>query len=536
MHRRSGPTAAIVGAGVSGLTQAHALLRCGYEVVVFERTGELGGVWSQFVYPGVSLQNSHREYRHPDFEWPFPHAFHPSGEETKRYWECFARHFGIHVRLRTEVVAAAIEADGGWRVTARDVGGDGGRETTERFDFLVVATGMYAQRALGRGFAVPEHFPGAVLTERDIVSPEQFRDKTVVVSGFGKSALDALRAARNGGARRVVHLFRTPRWPLPSHLGWLDISTIVFWRFTSTFFPGWHHPTRAGRALHVWAPWLVWLFWALLRAVLLAAAWWKAGWRAWTPAGARRLRAITPPHALALDLRSSSAIATDAYFRDIAQGRIEPVRGELRALAADGAVVVAVAVAAGGENDKGNELRLGPADVVVLAWGAGAVAVPYLPPALRRALEAEGGGENGGEAQLFRHLVHPDYPTLGFAGFNHCWHHVPACAAGAAWLCAYFAGRIVLPPREQTRRDAERILRWKLTHSTYEPAAPFGLSMHFQQYMDVLMQDLGLPVFRKRGPCAAFRPYGAGDYAGVVDAVAEALRGPGVYNPCSAAF
>ena len=47
----------IVGAGVAGIAAAKTFLRYGYsDVVLLERTNELGGVWNSSQYAGASIQ------------------------------------------------------------------------------------------------------------------------------------------------------------------------------------------------------------------------------------------------------------------------------------------------------------------------------------------------------------------------------------------------------------------------------------------------------------------------------------------------
>ena len=44
----------VIGAGVAGLSTAKVLLAAGHEVVVFDRTPDVGGVWSRTRrYPGI---------------------------------------------------------------------------------------------------------------------------------------------------------------------------------------------------------------------------------------------------------------------------------------------------------------------------------------------------------------------------------------------------------------------------------------------------------------------------------------------------
>jgi hypothetical protein len=52
---------------------------------------------------------------------------------------------------------------------------------------------------------------------------------------------------------------------------------------------------------------------------------------------------------------------------------------------------------------------------------------------------------------------------------------------------------------------------------TFEPSRGCVAATRHQQYLDVLLQDLGLSPYRKRNPVAeALLRYGASDYAGVL--------------------
>ena len=76
--------------------------------------------------------------------------------------------------------------------------------TTEAFDFVVVATGMYS----GACPHMPAHpgqadFAGEVLHSHGFTRREQAAGKRVVVVGGGKSAVDCAVAAVKGGAKNV---------------------------------------------------------------------------------------------------------------------------------------------------------------------------------------------------------------------------------------------------------------------------------------------------------------------------------------------
>ena len=81
------------------------------------------------------------------------HARFPRGPQVQKYIEAFAEHFSLneHVKFGTSV-SSLQKLERGWLVTHSRAGSDDDA-TTEHFDFVVVATGMY-------GGASP-HLPAA---------------------------------------------------------------------------------------------------------------------------------------------------------------------------------------------------------------------------------------------------------------------------------------------------------------------------------------------------------------------------------------
>ena len=121
-------------------------------------------------------------------------------------------------------------------------------------------------------------------------------------------------------------------------------------------------------------------------------------------------------------------------------------------------------------------------------------------------------------AQLYRHLIHPHIPNLGFAGFNHGFMHIPAVEIGTLWLCAYLRGEIKLPPVEEMERSIEHIRAWKRANIQFEPSRSLATNTRFQQYIDILLKDLGVSPYRKLPNIFAeiFGRYGSSDYKDIV--------------------
>ena len=485
------PRVAIVGAGISGLAHADVLTRCGFSVVLFERATRVGGVWA-CSYPEVSLQNTWWGYHVSSFPWPFVPDEHPTGAQILRYLDAFVAARGFDVRLEHEVVSAREANEGGWTLRVQGPAG----ERTEHFDHLVVSVGQYTEGKHRLQLDGESAFAGVVMTERDIGDLARFDRKRVVVVGFGKSALDMATLAAPRAAS-VHHVFRTPRWTLPRMIFGVHYTTLLFNRFGSVMMTSWAHPTRGERFLHR-RNGFVGSFWRALEGLFTRIARREA--RGHGAAGDARLAAVIPEHSLLPDLRSAAALASPGYYRHVGAGTIEPRRAEIVSLSRDG-----VRLSSGAEI---------PADILVLSVGSRTPQFPFLDAPTRALLESEDDG-----VQLYRHVLHPHLPRLGFAGFNHGFMHVPAAEIGALWLAALWRGELTLPPAEQMERDVEHVRAWKRANIHFEPSRACAVNTRFQQYLDIMLADLGQSPYRRLPNVVAeiFAPYRPADYAGVVD-------------------
>jgi hypothetical protein len=122
--------------------------------------------------------------------------------------------------------------------------------------------------------------------------------------------------------------------------------------------------------------------------------------------------------------------------------------------------------------------------------------------------------------------VHPQIPHLGFAGFNHGFMHVPAAEIGALWLAALWRGELELPPLDQMEGDVAHIQAWKRAHIHFEPSRACAVNTRFQQYIDIMLADLGISPYRKMPNvfAEAFAAYRPADYASVVEEFLTAQR------------
>ena len=141
-------------------------------------------------------------------------------------------------------------------------------------------------------------------------------------------------------------------------------------------------------------------------------------------------------------------------------------------------------------------------------------------------LEAEPDG-----VQLYRHVIHPKAPRLAFAGHNHGFLHVPGVEVAMLWLGAYLRGDLELPPGPEIERQMAAVQQWKRANILFEPARSGAINTRFHQYLDVMLSDLGVSPYRKRGVLAELTaPYTAADYAGIFEEY-ERSRAAGPRRP-----
>ena len=214
----------------------------------------------------------------------------------------------------------------------------------------------------------------------------------------------------------------------------------------------------------------------------------------------RRLASLTPKHDIVSDFRSASAMQPQMYLKHIAKERLLPHQGELQAFTRSGVVL-----------EDGNNIDC---DLVVLSLGSGSPTFPFLPGKYRALLESESDG-----VQLYRHLLHPEVPRIAFAGFNHGFMHVPAVEIGMLWLSAVLSGDLTLPSAEEMQQTIKKVQQWKRDYVNFEPSRSCAVNTRFQQYLDVLLKDLGLSPYRKLPNILAelFSQYGPDDYVDIFE-------------------
>lgn len=200
----------VIGAGPSGIAAGRALLEEGLDTVVFEKGDEVGGNWAYRTDPGHSsvyetthIISSKRFSQYEDFPMPEDYPDYPSHAQLLRYFQSYARHFGVEraIRFHSEVEHAERDEDGRWHLRVK--GPDGRAE--ERFDALLVANGHHWDPYLPE---YPGDFAGEVLHSHAFKKAEPFRDRRVLVVGGGNSACDVAVETSRVSAKTCISIRR----------------------------------------------------------------------------------------------------------------------------------------------------------------------------------------------------------------------------------------------------------------------------------------------------------------------------------------
>ncbi|KXS10400.1 FAD/NAD(P)-binding domain-containing protein [Gonapodya prolifera JEL478] len=509
----------VVGAGSSGLIAARHFKDDGWTVTIVEERGDLGGTW-EAAYSSARVQNSGEQYRFADF--PMPKEIRadrfPNRDQLRSYFKAYVRHHGLDILFNTRPSAMTyVREKAGWSVSLVGVGGGNDSATKEFYEFVILATG-YCSKPYTPPLPGKETFRGIIhhsanlsrFTRSDFSA--LFMGKKVAVVGMGKSAMDLVECAHESGATEIQQIARRARWMLPFKIGPVHISHVVMTRAVSSMVPSWTHTTRIEKSLHKGTASVPAAFWKVIEKLFA----WIHGFEKSSP--------LYPKEPVTNALTYSIGVVTPAYHRLVRSNSITfHIPASIPAL-------------------EGSSIHLSDAttipdvDVLILATGSRSTGFDFLPETISSALVEDDG------VHLYRGMIHPDVPALAFAGINSSYMHFVTTELGIQWLLAHLRGTVPLPPPSAIRASLDADRDWKRLHTPKESHRS-AVSACYQQYVDLLCADLGVPVYRKLKKWGWWNPIGWAaevlgqldptDFRGVKDEV-EARHGKGKQPPAVA--
>ncbi len=207
--------AIVIGAGPAGLSCAVTMRAAGLNVAVLEKADSVGAVWRRH-YERLHLHTDRNHSALPRMPMPRDYPLYPSRAQVVDYLESYATRFGIDPVFNTEVTT--IRRDGVQWLAETSRGAFSAR-------IVVVATGI-AHAPYRPSWPGSDTFRGSIVHSSDYRNPDKFREKRVLVVGFGNSggeiALDLAEAKVD-----VTIAVRGPVQIIPRDLLGLPILTWV---------------------------------------------------------------------------------------------------------------------------------------------------------------------------------------------------------------------------------------------------------------------------------------------------------------------
>lgn len=474
----------IVGCGLAGLVTAKTLKQFGFDVHLFEKEADIGGVWSASRrYPGLTTQNPRETYAFADFPMPASYPEWPTGAQVQAYLETYVDHFGLRdaIRLNTEVLSARPLADG-WTLATRDAAS--GTTAEHRVDYLIVCNGIFSIPAIPpfEGADAFVEAGGHILHTSQFTDVGLARGRNVIVVGYGKSSCDAA-VAISGVAASTTVVARHLIWKIPKKLAKLvNFKHLFLNRLGEGLFPyirirGFekflHGPGRPLRNLMMGTVQLV-----ISRQLGLK----KIG--------------LEPSGKLETIARSTVSLVTDGFYEKIAAGEIGFHKAEIASL-------------------RPGEARLTdgttvPAGVIVCGTGWHQRCDFLAPDVLEKVTDGRG------NFRLYRSMLPVGVPRLAFNGYNSSFFSQLNAEIGAFWIADMLRGGVTLPSDAAQNAYVDERLAWMEArtdgkHSKGTNIIPF--SVH---HIDELLReiDLELPVMTRIKHW--FVAIDAADYAGLL--------------------
>ncbi|MBX3568047.1 MAG: NAD(P)-binding domain-containing protein [Rhizobiaceae bacterium] len=214
----------MIGAGSSGIAACKALSEAGIDYDCFETSDRVGGNWvfknsngMSSIYRSLHMNTSRSKMEFSDFPMPSDYPDYPFHEQIAVYCEQYVDHFGFRDRIRFKcgVERAQRRDDGTWLVTLQS-------GETREYAYLCVATGRHwFPRWPSPRY--PGTFDGIEMHAHDYIDPadpHDLREKSILVVGFGNSALDiACELGRKEQNHTLYLSMRRGYWVVPRFFG-----------------------------------------------------------------------------------------------------------------------------------------------------------------------------------------------------------------------------------------------------------------------------------------------------------------------------
>ena len=166
----------IIGAGPAGLAVGACLKQANIPFIILEKSDKVASAWHRH-YDRLHLHTDKKNSELPFFSYPKIYPRYPSRSQVVDYLETYAQKFQLDIRFQQEVISARYE-NAEWEVQTQDI--------LYHATHLVIATG-YNHDPFLPIWPGQDLFKGTIRHSSEYKNGELFREKKVLVVGFGNS-------------------------------------------------------------------------------------------------------------------------------------------------------------------------------------------------------------------------------------------------------------------------------------------------------------------------------------------------------------
>ncbi len=208
----------IIGAGSSGITACKALKEEGIDFDCFEKGSGIGGNWRynndnglSSAYRSLHINTNREVMSYSDYPMPSEYAMFPHHTEILQYFENYVDHFVLRdsITFNTSVENVEKNPSGGYIVSTSN-------GKTTHYESVIVANGHHWNPR----YPEPNFkgkFTGDTMHVHHYRTPEVLENKSIVILGFGNSAVDlACEAARLHTCKQVTIATRSGAYIVPN--------------------------------------------------------------------------------------------------------------------------------------------------------------------------------------------------------------------------------------------------------------------------------------------------------------------------------
>ncbi|MGE5108079.1 MAG: flavin-containing monooxygenase [Sphingobacteriales bacterium] len=451
-------TVGIIGAGLSGLVTAKTCLEYGYNVKMFEKDAELGGVWaSSRRYPGISTQNTKDTYFFSDFPMPKHFPEWPAGEQVQSYLRAYANKFNVFplIQFSHEITNTDFQ-NNKWTITGKN----GGTTFTVQTDFLIICNGTFSDPHIPKipGMDSFVNAGGEILHSTKFHSAETSRNKRIIVVGFSKSAND-VAAAVSETAKSTHIVFRDTKWKIPRYVKGINSKYLLLNRLGESFIKPADQHNKVDRFVHkigLAKKMLAFMEKYIIKKQMLNEL------------------GLVPSSSIKEQAFGEINLETEHFFEKVKKGEIIAKQGEI--ISFQGKQVTL---------SSGVQIEC---DLIVFATGFRQT-IPFLPDNYMEKFT-----DKQGNYLLYHHILPAGVPSLAFVGYNSSIQCPISSEFGSLWVCEYLKGRIDKPTEAEILKEGTEFIKWR---SQFRPnGASRGLStmpgtIH---HVDMLLKDMNAPL------------------------------------------